>query len=393
MKWIRGLVASIVFSGICSATPQLSLLTGNRCSNCHVAFSGGATRNQLGWYSMYDVSIIPRDSDILSWLYPSDSTNDISKKQFIYGWDFRIQSTKSFTDENASRVIFPMQAAVYAAYQPVKAFTIEGSYNIASLRQAPNSDQQIRFPGQRAGWLSTIIQPGRMLPALRAGLFRPSIGIRYDDHTIYTYNYVLPLSRQVIIAPNWAEYGAEVSYEGLTWLTAEMGIFGSGGLSQVPLWDGVAFRSAITGNAPTVTARLVAWPKISEGLSAGYVGGSYLFNNDFSMLNAFVGIGLTDYLSLIAETVFTSKTDVMKSTTFMTELLWQLWSPVLAYVRYETGTTNFVNTANSSTINSLIFGSQLFVLPFVEFRPEYRIQDTYLDGYSSRWNFQLHIFY
>jgi hypothetical protein len=393
MKWFRGFVISIVLSVTCSATPQLSLLTGNRCSNCHVANAGGATRNNLGWYSMYDVSIIPRDSDILSWLYSSDTTNDFSKKQFIYGWDLRVQSTKSFIDENASRVIFPMQAAVYAAYQPVKAFTIEGSYNIASLRQAHNSEQQIHFPGQRAGWLSTIIQPSRSLPALRAGLFRPSIGIRYDDHTIYSYNYVLPLSRQAIIAPNWAEYGAEVSYEGLKWLTTEMGIFGSEGLSQVPLWDGVVFRSAITGNAPTVTARLVAWPNIAGELSTGYVGGSYLFNNDFTMMNVFVGIGLTDYLSLMAETVFTSKTNVMKSTTFMTELLWQVWTPVLAYVRYETGTSTFVNTTDRATVNSIIFGSQLFIVPFVEFRPEYRIQDTYLDGYSSRWNFQLHIFY
>lgn len=393
MKILCSLVATYALTSICSAIPQFSLLTGNRCSNCHVAFAGGATRNNLGWYTMNDVAIIPRDWDFLSFFYPPDSTNEVTEKQFIYGWDIRVQSTRSFTDENSRRATFPMQAAVYASYQPVKAFTIEGSYNLASIRKAPGTNQQVRFPGQRPGWLSAIVKPGAIYPAMRVGLFRPSIGIRYDDHTMYSYNYVLPLSRHTIIAPNWAEFGAEVTYERQKWLTAEAGVFGSEGLSRVPLWDGETFLSAITGNAPTITARLVAWPKVSEGMASGYIGGSYLLNNDFSMINAFVGIGLTDHLSLMTEAVFTSKTNALKSTTLMSELLWQLWSPVLAYVRYETGTTMLAKNAQNATVNSLIFGSQLFVLPFVELRPEYRVQDTYLDGYSSRWNLQLHIFY
>ena len=40
------------------ALPQMSLLSGNRCSSCHVNQQGGGTRNDLGWYTYRDVSAL-----------------------------------------------------------------------------------------------------------------------------------------------------------------------------------------------------------------------------------------------------------------------------------------------------------------------------------------------
>jgi hypothetical protein len=66
---------------------------------------------------------------------------------------------------------------------------------------------------------------------------------------------------------------------------------------------------------------------------------------------------------------------------------------VLPYIRYEHGATMRGAVAEAAMVNSIILGAQLFPVPYVEIRPEYRIWDTVNPGYTSRWNVQLHIFY
>ena len=46
---------------------------------------------------------------------------------------------------------------------------------------------------------------------LRIGHFQPSIGIRYDDHTMLCPAGSRSKYHPVIIAPNFAEYGAELN--------------------------------------------------------------------------------------------------------------------------------------------------------------------------------------
>ena len=76
------------------AIPQFSALTGNRCSNCHVNTSGGGIRNDLGWYSWYDVGIIPRDAAALKWAYDADSSNQFFDGTLTLGMDLRAQSAR-----------------------------------------------------------------------------------------------------------------------------------------------------------------------------------------------------------------------------------------------------------------------------------------------------------
>lgn len=377
-----------------AAIPQFSALTGNRCSNCHVAPSGGGIRNDLGWYSWYDVGLISRDSSFLAPMYAIDKENTFFDGMLTLGMDARVQSTRSFTSPEAKRSTFPMQASLYAALTPVKAVTLEGTFNLAALRQGAGGGQRIVYPGQRMGSLSAIIAPSLKLPQLRVGLFRPSIGMRYDDHTMGSFGYATSTTRQTLVAPDWSEYGAEITYEGLRWLTLQTGVFGSEGLSQVRINDGgTQTVSAITGNQPTITARAVVWPRAFNETLNMWLGGSVLRNNTFMLTSAFAGVGLSDHLSLTVDRTAMRLDNVIDTENWSAELLYQVSTWAFPYVRAERYWTNQANADGSVQTNAAIVGAQIFLLPYVELRPEYRILDTWKEGYSSRWNFQLHIFY
>ena len=373
--------------------PQFTVLTGNRCSNCHVAPSGGGQRTYLGWYSLHDVGVIPPESSAISWLYPEDPTNSYFDDMLMLGMNLRLQSTRSFANEDATRATFPMQLALYGAFQPVKALTVEGGFNFAALRQAPNSTATIRYPGQRSWSASAIFAPSPLLPTFRAGFFRPGYGLRYDDHTTFPVSYISGVARLNYLAPDWAEYGGEITYEGDRTLTLSGGVFGSEGLSQLRLNDGEQTVSAVSGNAPTFVFKAIAWPRWFDGDLNTYVGGSALVNGDFSMLNAVGGLGLIDQIYVMMDLTITTKQNVQSSMNFMTEVGWNGWEPVIIYGRYEHGKTDQARLSTNSSANSGVVGAQIFLIPYVELRPEYRLFDTSKEGVATRWNVQLHIFY
>lgn len=394
MRVIESTIVLFMAVAYAAAIPQFSALTGNRCSNCHVAPSGGGVRNDLGWYSWYDVGLISRDSSFLSGLYELDKENTFFDGMLTLGMDARVQSTRSFTSPDAKRSTFPMQASLYAALTPVKAVTIEGTFNLAALRQGASGGQRIVYPGQRMGSISALIAPSMSLPMLRVGLFRPSIGTRYDDHTMGSYGYATSTTRQTLVAPDWSEYGAEITYEGLRWLTLQTGVFGTEGLSQVRIGDGgTQTFSAIAGNSPTVTARAVVWPRAFNEKLNMWFGASMLSNKGLLLSSAFVGVGLSDHLSLMVDRTTMHRDDVIDTENWTAELLYQAATWAFPYVRAERYWTDQVNAAGTVLTDAAIIGAQIFVLPYVELRPEYRILDTWKQGYTSRWNFQLHIFY
>ncbi len=393
--WFLVLVVLFAFPLCIYAIPQFSALTGNRCSSCHVNPSGGGVRNDLGWYAWHDVSVVPRSSSALSWLYPADESNRYFNGTTTIGMDLRVQNTRG-TAEGSQRVTFPMQAALYAAFTPVKAVTLDGSFNIAALRVRPNTDQQVRYPGQRMGTYSALIQPDNSWPILRTGLIRPSFGMRYDDHTTAPYSYTNGTARNNYLPPDFAEYGAEVTYESAKWLTLQAGVFGTSALSQVQLSNGVSgapFTSVISGNSPTISARAVVWPHFNGTDVTAWLGASLLNNGNFSIASAMGSVGWTDHLSLMVDLTAVSLTNTQSSRNIMTELMWQIYSPLFVYARYENYSTTYAGTAQTVTSQATVLGGQIFVLPYVELRPEYRIWDTALEGTTNRWNLQLHIFY
>ncbi len=68
--------------------------------------------------------------------------------------------------------------------------------------------------------------------------------------------------------------------------------------------------------------------------------------------------------------------------------------PLNVFVRYEGAKTDFINTETSFEANQYVVGAHIFVLPFIDLLPEYRIYDRGdVDGTSAQWAIQLHIFY
>ncbi|MEY3386056.1 MAG: hypothetical protein RIR53_867, partial [Bacteroidota bacterium] len=104
---MRSLIITIitmaVVTTVTTAIPQFSALSGNRCTNCHISPSGGGIRNELGWYSWYDVGMVPRNSPLLSWMYELDKENTFFDGLLTLGMDARIQSTRSFSSPDAQR--------------------------------------------------------------------------------------------------------------------------------------------------------------------------------------------------------------------------------------------------------------------------------------------------
>ncbi|MCS7001097.1 MAG: hypothetical protein NZ481_09525, partial [Candidatus Kapabacteria bacterium] len=72
------------------------------------------------------------------------------------------------------------------------------------------------------------------------------------------------------------------------------------------------------------------------------------------------------------------------------ELMLHIAEPVYLYARAEQGET--VTAGISLRQQQYLLGAQVFVLPFVELRPEYRIIDLPLYR-LNRWTVQLHVFY
>lgn len=375
-----------------AAIPQFSLLSGNRCQNCHVNMQGSGLRNELGWYSNNDVGLIKPESIGLDGVYESiGKSNTVLSDNLTVGMDFRLQMAKSHKSPDAERKIFPMQAALHAAYTTTDWLTLEGMYSFGKKR----------YNGQALFSASALVQPDLTWPQVRIGFFQPSIGIRYDDHTMLV-RQIAGTDYVPLIAPNYADAGAELAYEGIKWLTVNAGVFRADNLSENTVQDSTGqIYSLVSASDLTVNGRVVFWPRLFDHTLNTYAGTSLLANGDFMLVNVFAGLGWTDHISLMAEYAHSDKLGMRKTDNVSVEALYKVSEPILLYVRGERGRT-LQYVADGGIRNYMtqwVIGAQLFVLPYVEVRPEFRVVDTEQvcrtsDQYKSgRFTLQLHMFY
>lgn len=389
------------------AIPQFSLLTGNRCINCHVNSHGSGLRNELGWYVSHDTRMIkPADVTLLNLLYALDGeSNSYFDGTLTLGIDARFQYAGSARSVDLPARIFPMQASIYTAYTPIEWLTLEGSYNAGP----------VRFTGQQAWTASLILQPTILSPRLRIGHFQPSMGIRYDDHTFLS-RIIAGANGTNLIAPNFAEYGAEISYEGIKWLSVQAGMFLPRSLAQLsaPNESGdfvslvpSVIKQATTANtsptaptlqdlilSPTYTGRVVLWLNTEDHALHSYTGASLLTNQTFSYASIFAGLGLTDKVSLMGEYALSGVKQGRQTRNISAELTVQAASWLLPYIRGELGTTTVSapNGIDTYFTRQIVLGAQWFVLPYVELRPELRYVETE-SFQTTRFAMQLHIFH
>lgn len=390
MKLFVAIFSIVVLSTIeIFAVPQYSLITGNRCVNCHTSANGGGMRDMLGWYSNKDVGIIRPESIGMKGLYDLISeSNEFFEDRASLGLDFRYLSAKLGGPAHSEREYFVMQATPYLKVKPAEWISLQGHYNF--------SDRG--YPGQEFWSASAKIQPGWKYPELEVGYLRPAIGLRQDDHTSLTRQVAGDHRANQLIPPDYAEIGAELNYYAKKWFNVTLGAYGSENLSENYSMDengmpvSLADKTGVSG-----LIKLELWPRFSNGNINTVIGGAYFFNGDYKVADLYAGIGLTDKISLIGEYVYSSKGILRAANNYAVDITYQYAPSAFAFVRFEEGNTNFFPESETVAIfrnRQYVFGLRLFLFPFVEFRPEYRIFDrTHVDSYASQYVLQLHVFY
>ena len=365
------------------AIPQFALDEGLKCINCHATTQGGGARNQRGKIVSRDTGLLMPES-VRNKLGILHDKTTLFNGRFTAGSDVRFQMAKSHKSEDAKRRFFPMQAAVYSTFTVSERLFAEASYNFGPRK----------FFGQQKWTASAVVQPRNSSTQLRIGYFQPSVGIRYDDHTTLP-RQVAGADGSPLIAPNFAEYGAEFNFNKFQWLTLAAGIFDSGSISEnvVRNKSGTLVLLIHDDNSFSGLGRFEVREGILDDAVHFNAGSSFFFNGNFNLLNVFSGIGLKDKLSVMVEYSHSSKRNVRTTDNIMMDITCFAFRPLLAFLRYERGTTleSFSGLDFESYSNHGVIGAQIFVMPSVELRPEYRLVDTE-QFRSTRFAVQIHFF-
>ena len=417
------------------ALPRMSLTAGTPCGGCHYSHNGGGGRTELGWSSMDQVGALTYDQIGLSGADKQNS-NMIGKVVSV-GLDLRVQGARLGRpvyqgDQNdplvPDYIWIPMQFQPYLAVKPMDGLTVYGS-----VLPGPNTSEgdiasQV-YPGMSAYEWWASYEFGARAPSVRIGKFQPTFGIRHDDHTILLRGDALN-RRLPIIPPNFTEMGAEISYQPKRWVRAEVGGFHTQHLRAV-----FEARPEITSIAPySVVSRLSFLPQFSfkgsfdeddmgdddfgddfeddfdedfDDDDAGgglptvvntWFGVSSYYSRDFHMLNGFVGAGINNGLSTVAEVSFRDNPNTGQkifrqlNTLFGVSYAWREW--LVLNARVERGQTeNLTQTVDEVAVAwQYVAGVEFFPLPYIEIRPEYRLVDTF-DYLFGQATMQVHIFY
>jgi len=406
-KFILLLILAIVVGNDSYSRPQYSILQsyGAKCSGCHINTQGGGIRSNSGWMSRNQSSLVNPESIGLKGLFDlTQESNQFLDDKVTYGFDFRYQTAKWGSQSGVSeRKHMVMQWSNYLAIEPTDWLTIEGFYNFAY-----DIHSVMRYPGQQPFAASAIIKPGEDLPSLRVGYFQPTIGTKYEDHTMLTRQFASG-SRGVSVVPDdYAELGFQIDYEALEWLGVSYGMFSSENLSETNIPLGLsAGGQPVNGNHMSSVFRVVLYPpEVAPGVTM-FGGGTLFFNSPlktddgiyfgnehYYIGNIFFNVGLVDKLALMTEYMRTLKQGRLEVNNITLELNYQIMEPLIAYVRYERGNTSYLEDDKTFITTHYVFGAKAYILPYIAFLPEYRINDKeHLEGYASQWAFQVHVFY
>jgi hypothetical protein len=384
------------------ARPQYSILQtyGAKCTSCHLDNQGGV-RSFQGWMSRKDISLVKPEWIGLQGFFNNVTTsNTVLDDKVLFGEDFRYQEARFGPVDNSTREYLVMQLNPHLVITPIKGLEFHGSYNFAY-----DLEDLHRYPHQQQYTFTTTVKPWENLPYLKIGYFKPYVGTKYDDHTMLVNRMASNQRSLPLIPHDYAEFGAELEYESLSWLGASLGAFTTDKLSQVIVSNYLTNKIPLVNpNTLSYNMRLVFTPEIFEGWSA-YMGGTMFFNTGkgidgkdsyFYVFNLFCNIGLTDKLALMTEYCTSEKQFTSTTDNILLELDYQVTDAIIPYIRAERGTTRqrvfqddvFYN------VNQYVFGASINVLPFIKLLPEYRIYDREAAaGNQTQWAVQLHVFY
>ncbi len=376
--------AILLTPALATAVPRMSLTAGTPCSACHINGQGGGMRTEIGWgASVYTGAYIPEKFEEME-------SNSYFDGLLSVGTDIRLQTFRGSvapgSDELPSRLYLPMQLQPYIASIPTEWLTLYGSYNIGPSVFRGDGLCNPVYAGQSCFEAAAKIQPSYTAPYVRVGNFQPSIGVRHDDHTMLLRNDAAS-PRTPIIAPNYAELGAELTYVPAHWFHTDAGVFRAANLSE-----SIADEEVVGKNDIAYLGRVQFMPRLDDIDLVSWIGTSLYGAGSFKMENYFIGVGKLDTASLMVELSRSTrgKDKDYKTLNFMTKLDVPIKEWIVLSGRVEQGTTQ--NAGNESQTQQAVLGVEFFPIPFVELRPEYRYTRT--GTYAlAQYTLQMHVFY
>ncbi|MCX7736883.1 MAG: hypothetical protein N2319_09235 [Candidatus Kapabacteria bacterium] len=380
------------------STPQIALQTANRCINCHLSESGSGLRNENGWRTVGKYSLIKPD-----WIGLKDFfdltklTNSALDGKLYFGADIRAQYSKTFKP-GTQRKFFVKQVTGYVSYEVSDWLWLEGGYNFAETKYKNH--------GQQSWTAGVVLDPFPETPKVRIGHFQPGFGIRYDDHTmlirmIANENvYANPL-----FAIDFSDFGIELYKDVYSpspeWIfNLSGGVFSSNNLSKVKI-NSIEGAKNLTGekNAIYVLKGMLSETIGMSDFTSSLAGMSILKTTDYTQFNYFAGISFFKRFSLLFEYSKGNKGDIFSLENYQGILNVKIIDPVYFEIRAERAKSNYKSLEILNTTQQLVFATQIFILPFIEVKQEFRLIDTeqnpreFTQYKGALYYLQLHLFY
>lgn len=394
--------ACLLFASTAAAVPRMSLTAGTPCSACHINVNGGGGRTEIGWGSMAYAGAITYDKLGLD-AVDGMMTNTLGEGLVSLGADVRLQVARlgvpQLEDGEAvapPRRFIPMQIQPYVGVYATDWLTLYGTYAVGPSTFRGNLCDPT-YAGQSCFEAQAKIQPSYTAPSIKVGQLRPAIGVRHDDHTMLIVGDASK-PRQPTIPPNYSELGGELTYQPVYWLQTDAGVFWARNLSEA-----IADTEVVGENDPALVGRVLFQPRIDALNMTTWIGTSAYSAGKYHLANGFIGLGLLDRGSLMLEASrsyrgdlsvgeFFGNTDAEdhKTMNLMGILSVQIKEWLIAEGRVERATTNA--GGQEFETNAVVAGLQLFPIPYLELRPEYRA--TWTDQYRmGQYTLQVHAFF
>lgn len=413
------------------AVPRMSMTAGTPCATCHVNPSGSGLRTEVGFDTSRELSLIsvhdlvhgPRALERSIGQTFESAQNEFFHHKVSTGLDVRFQwahlgEPKAVYDDGTRMVVepdmtmFPMQIQPYLKVGLSKAVSVYGSYSMGPNTHKGEACDTV-FAGQSCFDAALQYENVRGL-TVRTGMIQPTIGMRWDDHTILTRGDAAQ-RRTPIIPPNYAEWGGEVSYQPMSSLRGELGVFESSNL-----------ESALNAGQAQATVAPVSYLGRVSYLPHFQIGGSKASDEDddwdsdddddedevisssppinghvwlsssvygsgaFHLVTGVAGLGLSNGLAIYSEISHSIQGDDYTTLNGMFGASWAVIDSAVPSVRVERAQTDAGD--DKTVVEAFVASLEFFPISFVEIRPEYRIVRT-ADFIFGQPTVQLHLFY
>jgi hypothetical protein len=427
------LVFFVFFPTFVFAVPRMSMTAGTPCATCHVNPSGSGLRTEVGFDTSRELSLVsvhdlvhgPRAFERSVGQTFESAENELFNHRVSTGLDVRLQwahlgEPKAVYDASTRNIVepdmtmFPMQIQPYLKVAVSKTLSVYGSYSMGPNTHKGEACDTV-FAGQSC-FDATLQYENPQGVTVRTGMIQPTIGMRWDDHTILTRGDAAQ-RRTPMIPPNYAEWGGEVSYQPMSSIRGELGVFESSNLeAALSAGQGGAAVAAVSylgrvsylphfqigGSKPSDDDDDEDWdndddddddeiveysPPVNGHI---WLSSSVYGSGSFHLISGLLGVGLSNGLAVYSEVSHSIQGDDYTTLNGMFGTSWTMIDSVVPSVRVERAQTN--SGSQTTVVEAFVASLEFFPVSFVEIRPEYRIVKTeaFIFGQPT---VQLHLYY